>query len=181
MKSTKQDIIYYAETLYCSYNPDGERTYTLREISKLVEKKFNKSTHYSTIKNWADKFGWDKLNARIKQQSIEKAKDLPEPKMSLTEKLIEVESDKLAKDYKNAENMANIGYNVINKAYKGEKAKFINVKDAISLVKLGSDIKFRIQGLPEQNEKEINININQFSEAEKAELLKASRKYREED
>ena len=181
MNSTKQDIIYYAEELYCSYNADGTRSFTLREISKALEKKFKKSTHYSTVKSWADKFEWDKLNARIKQQSIEKAKKLPEQKFTVSEQLVEVESDKLAKDYKNAENMANIGYNVINKTYAGTKNPHINIKDAISLVKLGSEIKFRIQGLPEPDEKQINVNINQFSAAEKAELLKASRSYREED
>ena len=152
--SNKDKIIEYAKELYSQYDSEGKKVHSLRDIAKIMYQKHNKNVTYVTIRRWSKKYDWDKLNEKIKQQSIEKAKD---EKFTSEEKIIEAESDKLAKDYKNAENLANVGFSIIAKAYKEEKEHpVISVKDALTAIKLGTDIKFRISGINEEQE---NITI----------------------
>jgi len=148
MNKEKKKIVEFAKELYISYDSDGKRLYPFRTISSKIKLKFDKQVHFSTIINWSKKFDWDKLNDRIKQQSIEKAKDNDFTK---EEQLVEQESTKLAKDYKNAENLANVGFGIVFEAYKGNKSKnnLINVRDGLSAIRLGMDIKFRINDIPE--------------------------------
>jgi len=152
--SKKDNIVEFAKELYLQYDTEGKKVYSLRSISTEIQQKFDKKIHCSTVSNWAKKHDWDKINEKIKQQSIEKAKD---EKFTSEEKIIEAESDKLAKDYKNAENLANVGFSIIAKAYKEKKEHpVISVKDALTAIKLGTDIKFRISGINEEQE---NITI----------------------
>ena len=146
MTKGKQKIIDYAKELYCKYNSEGKKVYSLRGIEKKIAHKFNKKFTYTTVKNWAAKYDWNKLNEKIKQQSIKKAES---DKQTTEEQIIEAESDKLAIDYKNAENLANIGYKIMVDAYQNKEHSLINVRDAMTAIKLGSDIKFRISQLPE--------------------------------
>ncbi len=148
MNADKKKIVEFAKELYLTYGADGKRLYAFRDISTKILKKFDKKLHFSTIGNWAVKYDWVKLNDRIKQQSIEKAKN---DNFSKEEQLVEQESTKLAKDYKNAENLANVGFGVVFEAYKGNKSKnnLINVRDGLSAIRLGMDIKFRINDIPE--------------------------------
>lgn len=147
MEKTKRDMIEYAKWLYIMYNSEGKKLHSLRDIAEKIKQKFNKSVNYSTVLNWAKKYDWNKLNEKIKQQSIEKA---TEEKFTKEEQLIDAESDKLAKDYKNAENLANIGFSVALNAYKKKEAHSqIDFRDAMAAIRLGTDIKFRIQDMPE--------------------------------
>ena len=70
-------------------------------------------------------------------------------KFTKEEQLIDAESDKLAKDYKNAENLANIGFSIALNAYKDKTHSLIDFRDAMAAIRLGTDIKFRIQDMPE--------------------------------
>lgn len=148
MTKSKQKIINYAKSLYTQYNSEGKKLYSLRNISAKIQLKFSKKYHNTTILEWSKKYDWNKLNEKIKQQSIEKA---TEEKFTTEEKLIESESDKLAKDYKNAENLANVGYSVVIEAYKGKECSLISVRDALTAIKTGTDIKFRIMQIPESS------------------------------
>jgi len=148
MTKNKQKIIDYAKSLYTQYDSEGKKPYSLRNIELKISQKFHKKFTYRTVKNWAEKYNWDKLNEKIKQQSIEKA---TEEKFTKEEQLIEKESDKLAKDYKNAETLANIGYKIVIEAYSGSECALISVRDALSAIKTGTDIKFRIMEVPEKS------------------------------
>lgn len=143
MKKDKQQIIDFAKLLYLEYDNNGKRVYSLRDIVKEIKQKFSKDITNPTVLNWARKFGWNILNEKIKQQSIEKASI---EKQTIEEQIIDAESDKLAKDYKNAENLANAAYNVIMTAYQ---AKSLTAKDAMAMFKYAMDIKFRINDMPE--------------------------------
>jgi len=149
MTKNKQKIIDYAKSLYTQYNSEGKKLYSLRDIEQKITQKFHKTFTYRTVKNWAEKYDWNKLNEKIKQQSIEKAE---EKKFTKEEQLIEKESDKLAKDYKNAETLANIGYKIVIEAYDGKEHSLISVRDAMTAIKIGTDIKFRIMEIPEKSE-----------------------------
>jgi len=146
MKQSKQEIIDFAQELYLKYDSEGKKVYSLRAIVGEIEQRFSKKLANPTILNWAKKYDWIGLNERIKQQSIEKA---TEEKFSKEEQLVEAESDKLAVDYKNAENLANVGFTIVMNAYKEEKHELIDFRDAISAIRLGTDIKFRIANMPE--------------------------------
>lgn len=138
--------------MYCEYDAECKKRFSLREISTAIAQKFNKKVNYSTVGNWAKKYDWDKVNEKIKQQSILKANN---EKFSTQEKLIEAESDKLAIDYKNAETLANNGFAIMAEAYTNKKEHpIISVKDALTAIRIGTDIKFRISGLPQSNETE---------------------------
>lgn len=169
--SKKDKITEYAKELYCQYNDDGTKAFSLRDIASEIERKFNKKLTYVTVKNWADKGDWNKTNEQIKQQSIEKAQD---DKLSTEEQLIESRSDKLAKSYQNAEKLENVGYDVFFKAFDGKEHTLITIKDAISAIKLGTDIRFRIEDVPEAKQS-ISINLENLSTDEllkRAELIR---------
>ena len=146
MEKTKRDMIEYAKGLYLKYDSEGKKLHSLRKIAEMIQQKLNKSVNYSTVLNWSKKYEWNKLNEKIKQQSIEKA---TEEKFTKEEQLIDAESDKLAKDYKNAENLANIGFSIALNAYKDKTHSLIDFRDAMAAIRLGTDIKFRIQDMPE--------------------------------
>lgn len=149
MTKNKQKIIDYAKLLYMQYDSKGKKSYSLRDIEQKISQNFHKTFTYRTVKNWSEKYDWNKLNEKIKQQSIEKA---TEEKFTKEEQLIEKESDKLAKDYKNAEKLADIGYDVVIEAYDGKECSLISVRDAMTAIKTGTDIKFRIMEIPEKTE-----------------------------
>lgn len=150
MINDKQEIKDFAKELYCKYDAEGRKVYSLRDIENEILHKFDKKFTFQTVKNWAKKHDWDKTNEKIKQQSIIKAQD---DKFSTDEKIIEAESDSLAKDYHNANELSNAGFKIFLDAAKFDKEhKVINIKDALTAIKLGTDIKFRIAGLPEKNE-----------------------------
>lgn len=146
MKKSKQDIIDFAQKLFLEYDSNGKKVNSSRAISAAIQQKFRKKVHDTTVLNWAKKFDWTGLNERIKQQSIEKA---TEEKFTKEEQLIEAESDKLAEDYKNAENLAKIGFAIAANAYKEQKHSLIDFKEALAAIRLGTDIKFRIADMPE--------------------------------
>ena len=159
MKNVKKTIQNYAEELYSEYDSEGKKIHSLREIIELIKQKFNKNYTHCTIRNWAAKFGWDESNAAIKQLSISKAVD---EKFTTQEKIIETKSDEMAKDYKNAQQLANVGYKIVLDAYQGKEHEIIKVRDAISAIKLGTDIKFRILDIPNPDT-DHNIIINNLN------------------
>ena len=144
----KQKIIDYAKELYTSYDADGSKLYSLREISTKIKQKFNKEYNYSTVGNWAKKFAWNKLNEKIKQQSISKAQNV---KFTAEEQIIEKESDLLAEIYKYAEQGTKLGYREIFAILDKNQTPVtdVNIRDLISLIKLNTDIIFRINDIPE--------------------------------
>lgn len=146
MGKSKQDIIDFAQKLFLEYDSEGKKVHSLRDIAKKIRRKFDRTLTAQTINNWAKKHDWIGLNARIKQQSIEKATD---EKFTKEEQLIDIESDKLAIDFKNAENLANVGFSVALNEFKNQGHKTIKFTEALAAIRLGTDIKFRINDMPE--------------------------------
>lgn len=147
----------FAKELYTQYDKDGRKLHSLRSIAAEIAQKMHKSVSFRTVKNWADQGQWDRLNERIKQESILKAQDSDS---TIEEQIIESESGKLAIDLKNAERLTAIGMNVCIKAWKAIESKskkesvdfdpdLIAIRDAISMIRIGTDIKFRIKNIPE--------------------------------
>ena len=159
--SFKKEIREFAQVLYNQYDSDGKRSYSLRKIEAEILEKYTQKVSFRNIKKWADKYEWDEINAKIKQQAILKA----ETGFTTAEQVVEAETDKLAKDYKNAENLANIGLNVILAAYK-ENPKNINIRDALAAIKTGTDIKFRIQDIPESD------TFNKLTDSDREDIIK---------
>ena len=165
MKTEKQKKIDFAKALYLDYDSEGKKKHSLRDIEKQIRQKFDKPIHHQTIKNWAEKYKWNDLNAEIKQQSIQKAQD---DKFTTEERLIEAKSDTTAKDYKNADNLANIGYNTVIAHFKNDpegKKPNVMFRDAIAAIRLGTDIKFRISEIPD-SEKKKTIQIIKIGDQE---------------
>ena len=153
MKSDK--IKDFAKDLYLQYDEDGTKSFSLREISTEILQKFNKKIHFSTIKNWRIKGEWDKLNEKIKQQSIEKAKD---EKFTTEEQITESKSDDLAKTYKHASTLENIGFDTIFKTHSGTKTN-LTVKDALTALKYATEIKMRINDIKDPSAGNQTVNI----------------------
>jgi len=148
MKESKQKIIDFAKELYLQYDNEGNKVFSLRDIATKIIQKFDKKLTAQTVKNWADKKDWNKINAKIKQQSIIKAKDA---KFTADEIVIEKESDKLAKTYKYAEQLENIGFDIATKSYSGQEHALISFDQSLRAIKLGTDIKMRIMEIPDDN------------------------------
>lgn len=145
MKDNKSAEKEFAKSLYIQYDGEGNKKYSLRDIeSKLLQGGYKKVTH-QTIKRWATKYDWNKLNEKIKQQSIEKAS---EERFTKEEQLIEAESDNLAKDFKRAEDLAKGSHDILMSAFDGTENKLVSVKDAITIYKTSTEIKFRIMDIP---------------------------------
>lgn len=160
--SKNKDQKGLAQKLYCQYDTDGKKTYSLRDIQKKLKENFTKGASYRTVKNWSeapDKTTgetWNDLNEKIKRTTIEKT--LSE-KFSDSEKIVEAQSDATAKDYKNADNLANVGLNIIMDAYKDPATrKNISIRDALAAIKTGTEIKFRIADIPD-SEKEKKTQV----------------------
>jgi len=137
--SKDKRIIDFAQKLYSQYDEEGNKKHSFRSISKAIWKKYTNKVSYRTVKTWSDKNDWDEFNAKIKMEAIEKVKK----SFTMEEELIEASSNKLAKDYKSAENLAAIGLNVILQAFK-DNPKSISIRDALAAIRIGFDIKFRI-------------------------------------
>ena len=151
MKSDK--IKDFAKDLYLQYNEDGSKTYSNSEIAILVAKKMRKKCGESTIRLWAKKGDWNKLNEQIKQQSILKSKD---EKFTTEEKIIESKSNDLAQTYKHSKQLEKMAFDVAFKAYqKGE----ITFKDAMMALKYATDTQFRINEIPDP-ERKLSLNIS---------------------
>ncbi len=156
-----------AQKLYCQYDTDGKKTYSFRDIQKKLKENFTKGASYRTVKNWSetpDKVTgetWNDLNEKIKRTTIEKT--LSE-KFTDSEKIVEAQSDATAKDYKNADNLANLGLNVIMGAYK-DNPKSISIRDALAAIKTGTEIKFRIADIPD-SEKKKTVQIIKIGDQE---------------
>ena len=166
MTKQKQKIIDYAKELYTSYNADGTKIYSLNNISAQIQQKFSKKIHSTTVLNWAKKYDWNKINEKIKQQSIQKAK---EDKFSVDEKIVEKESDLLAEIYKYAEQGMKIGYREIFEIFKenGNPVSDTQIRDLMTLVKMNTEFIFRINDIPES----IKI-ITSLTPDERAEKIK---------
>jgi len=164
MKTDKQKIIDYAKDLYLQYDSEGRKVFSLRDIvEKLLQEGYKKVTH-QTIKRWSEKYDWNKLNEKVKQHSISKAE---KEKLTTEEQIIEKESDKLAETYKNAESLEKVGFAVVFDAYKGKENKLISTKDALTAIKLGTDIKLRILSIPESETiQNVKINMAEITDEE---------------
>lgn len=155
-----------AKELYIQRNEQGEKKYSNNTISEMLAHEGYKKVTRKTVGKWAltpNKITgetWNTIISKIKQQSIEKAVD---DNFTAEEQLIEKESDKLAETYKNAEQLEKIGFKVAFDIYTKQGMstkktesdnndfKLINFRDALSAVKLGNDIKFRILEVPGNN------------------------------
>ena len=60
-KVDKEEIIEYAKELYLTPDEEGNHRYSLRDISTEIQQKFNTNIHYTTIRAWIKKYGWDKV------------------------------------------------------------------------------------------------------------------------
>jgi len=154
MTNDKNIIISYAKKLYLTYNGEGVKKYSLREICTKIEQKLHKKVAPNTIKNWAEKFKWNETNEKAKILGIEKAKN---EKFTIDEKVIEAKSDDLALIYKLYSNVLKASSNVISEAYKkGE----ITTKEAITAMKNAADVMMKINEVPDITKTEISqINI----------------------
>ena len=56
-----QEVVDYAKELYLTVNEKGERVYSLREIAEKINAKFNVKLTKVTVKNWVDKYNWQRL------------------------------------------------------------------------------------------------------------------------
>ncbi len=152
----KQKIIDYAKELYTSYDAQGNKLYSLREIEKKILHKHNKKITHTTVRSWATKYAWNKLNEKIKQQSISKAQN---EKFSSEEQMIEKESDLLAEIYKYAEQGTKLGYREMFAILDKNQISTteVSIRDLISLIKLNTDIIFRINDIPEAESNNMNV------------------------
>ena len=162
MTKEKQKIIDYAKKLYTSYDSEGRKEYSLREIEKKILQKYNKKITHTTVREWSNKYDWNKINEKIKQQGIQKAKD---EKFSVDEQIIEKESDVIAEIYKYAEQGMKIGYREIFQIFKkgGVPISDTSVRDLIALVKMNTDIIFRINEIPEKSDTTTQIIFQNVS------------------
>ena len=157
MKQEKQKIIDFAKDLYLQYDANGNKVYSLRDNSTKIQQKFNKKINYSTIKNWAEKYKWNATLEKTKQYGIEKA---TQENLTKEEQLIESKSNELAKNFKNAKTLSDIGYTIIFDAYKSKKEHpLISIKDALTAIKMGTDIQFRLMEIPENLDLKIKTEI----------------------
>jgi len=168
MKKSKQKIIDFAKELYLQYDADGNKKYSNQETANLVAKNMRIKCGESTIRLWAKKFDWNKLIEKIKQQSIVKAKD---EKFTTEEKIIESKSDDLGETYKHATQLENIGFDTAFKIYKGKNESEITFKDALQALKHATDIKFRINDIPDTdkgNDLKVLVSLDEAKEINKS-------------
>ncbi len=149
----KEIIREFAKDLYTQFDNDGNKLYSLRDISAKIKDEFNRSVTHVTVGRWAKDDDWDEVNQKIKQHAIDKANQTGS--FSPEEKIIDARSDDLAEVYKYGKLMAQIGTDVLQTAYKvgkgqgGQKNTEISVKEAISAMRTGANIVFRLNDIPD--------------------------------
>jgi uncharacterized protein with von Willebrand factor type A (vWA) domain len=60
-RKTPQEVIEYAKKLYLTIDENGKRVYSLSEIAKKLDEKFAVKLTKETIRQWANKFQWNRL------------------------------------------------------------------------------------------------------------------------
>ena len=143
-----ENIINYAKGLYLQVNDNEKKVYSLRDISNILLKKFNIKVSYATISFWSKQGNW-KNEFEILKNANKKKEVVSIDKQ--TEHLDNKFLSDLLKDYKNAQMLTNIGYDSVLKIYKKEKVN-VSMQHALNAIKIGSEIKDRIRGLPELTE-----------------------------
>ena len=134
----------FAESLYIEIDKDGKRRHSLRYISKLLKQKYDKKVHFDTVGKWSKRYQWDEKIKGVKNAIIKTT--LPADDVTIQEKILY----DLAKDYKNATTLANIGYDCIFKKYDGQPAN-LSIKESIYAIKVGTEIKNRLMGFNEDS------------------------------
>lgn len=142
------DIIEFAKAAYIEQNNEGKQINSLRDISKLLLKKFNVKVSYVTIKNWANKGNWDN-----KQSILKYIKEKESTSQKLKNQIEKIENNfvnDILQDYANAKYLSALGYDVLIEYAegRGDECHFTK-KEAMTAVKLAQDIKDRLRGLPE--------------------------------
>lgn len=156
LKDKRNKIIEYARELFCVVDSSGKRVYSFEDITIKIFQKFNKKYSKPTIKKWSVDFNFDKTFEEIKKEAVKKAIKSESGKI---EDIIQKQSEILAKEFKNADNLANIGYKIFFDYYQNKEHDYIDEKTAIQAIKLGTDIKHRIMSIPELIGKDSDATI----------------------
>lgn len=110
-KASKDEIIDYAKHLFFENK-------SFQKIADLVGEKFNEKFGKSTIKSWADKLGWQGMKDLAIAKGVYVAKKDKDnhseqiPLIGSDEKLKDKLSKDTAKQYKEAQEIRNIGLNL---------------------------------------------------------------------
>lgn len=168
---TKENIIEYAKNLYLTYDDKGNRKYSLREIEKEITQKLHKKISFKTIKNYADKYGWEKLLQQGKNIGTQKA--ITE-KMEKEETIKEAISNDVAERRKDKTSILKLSSFILAHDLKVEAEKIrsnpelvskINTRELMGVIKDCENIIDNLDGKKQPgNEGNANITTIIFNE-----------------
>ena len=98
-----EEVKEYAKQLYLTLDESGNRAYSLQQIADKCNEKFNIGVTRSTIKRWADRYGWDVLLLQAAQVSVVKmAEEVEdrEPDEKLLDSLVTLKRRVFEKQYR---------------------------------------------------------------------------------